>query len=254
MNKLFVISDIHGCYDIAKRDLLLNGYDENNDNHLLIVLGDIFDRGMKSKEIFEWLYDLSINKKAIVIKGNHEEMLISFLNSNQNFNQGFYNFGMRETIISFCGEDYDFIKFSEKQYDNGAFVDWDDCFSKFRIEITKVITTKYPSLLKWLESLPYYYETDNYIFTHASIDTTIIDWKNSDWKQEVWDNGSFIIKDCNNIGNKKIIVGHYSTDDLRKQHNIDIAHIGNFFPLYYKNKVFIDSNVIESKKMNVIIL
>lgn len=250
MNKLFVISDIHGFYRITKNSLNSNGYEEYNPNHGLIVLGDFVDRGLESKEIFEWLYK---GKRIVVIKGNHEDILTSFLDLKQNFNRSNYNYGLRETITSFCGED-DFITYSENEYDKGIFTGWADCFNKYREIVATKINNDYPYLLKWLMSLPYYYETNNYIFTHAAIDTDIVDWHLSDFKNEVWDSGDFILKQCNNIGNKKIVVGHFATDELRRIHGIDLGNIGTNDTLIYENKIFIDSCVIESKKLNVLII
>ena len=63
--KVFCVSDIHGHYTELINCLNKAGYDENNENHLLVVLGDLFDRGTESKKVFNYLYRLSFNNKAI---------------------------------------------------------------------------------------------------------------------------------------------------------------------------------------------
>ena len=63
---IFAISDIHSFYKETIESLAKAGYDEGNPNHLLIVCGDIFDRGDSSLEIYEWLKKLTDKKKAIV--------------------------------------------------------------------------------------------------------------------------------------------------------------------------------------------
>ena len=48
MKKYFVCSDIHGFYKEWMSSLDEVGFDINNNEHILIVLGDIFDRGRES--------------------------------------------------------------------------------------------------------------------------------------------------------------------------------------------------------------
>lgn len=62
----FIIGDIHGCYDE------LIELTENiglKDDDLLIALGDIVDRGNKSKEVYEYFLN---RPNSIVLIGNHE--------------------------------------------------------------------------------------------------------------------------------------------------------------------------------------
>ena len=78
--KIFAVSDIHGDYDALISSLEEAGYDENNPEHLLISLGDGFDRGERSADVYEYLKRLSDENKAIVLKGNHTMMFIDYLN------------------------------------------------------------------------------------------------------------------------------------------------------------------------------
>ena len=47
--KYFAISDMHSFYSIAKKSLDEAGFDPDNENHTLVVCGDIFDRGDETK-------------------------------------------------------------------------------------------------------------------------------------------------------------------------------------------------------------
>ena len=67
--KYFIVSDIHSCYDKLLEGLEKAGFEANNDNHTLIVNGDIFDRGDKPLELYQYLKNL---KNKIMIQGNHE--------------------------------------------------------------------------------------------------------------------------------------------------------------------------------------
>ena len=51
--KYFVFTDIHGFYSILKKELIKQGFDENNENHMLISLGDNFDRGNENYEMYD---------------------------------------------------------------------------------------------------------------------------------------------------------------------------------------------------------
>ena len=47
MKTYFVCSDIHGFYKEWVKSLKEAGFNKNNPEHILIVLGDIFDRGIR---------------------------------------------------------------------------------------------------------------------------------------------------------------------------------------------------------------
>ena len=54
----FICSDIHGFFDEWMKALKEAGFDKENSNHTLIVLGDIFDRGKQPLQIYEFLRNL----------------------------------------------------------------------------------------------------------------------------------------------------------------------------------------------------
>ena len=117
--KYFVISDIHGHYEEMLESLKLNQFDKNNKMHHLLVLGDMFDRGTKSKEILEFIYQLFLEKKATIILGNHESFLIEFLE--ENYVRAIFNMkmnGFKKTLESFLQrelkDEEDWKKISEK--------------------------------------------------------------------------------------------------------------------------------------------
>ena len=62
----FIIGDIHGCYDEL---IELTEKIGLTDNDMLISLGDIVDRGNKSKEVYEYFLNRP-NSKVLI--GNHE--------------------------------------------------------------------------------------------------------------------------------------------------------------------------------------
>jgi serine/threonine protein phosphatase 1 len=67
--KINIIGDIAGRYDELM--LLLEKMPEAD---LILSVGDLVDRGPKSKEVIEWFMN---NKKAEAIYGNHEDLMVN---------------------------------------------------------------------------------------------------------------------------------------------------------------------------------
>ena len=55
--KYFIVSDVHSYYSILKKTLDEKGFSPNED-HVLMVLGDAFDRGEETREMAEFLLSL----------------------------------------------------------------------------------------------------------------------------------------------------------------------------------------------------
>ena len=70
--KYFVFGDVHGYYSLLMEELKKNGYDEENENHMLISLGDNFDRGPENYKMYEFLKKMKQKNKIILVKGNHD--------------------------------------------------------------------------------------------------------------------------------------------------------------------------------------
>ncbi len=109
----FIIGDIHGCFDELIELTQKVGLTADD---LLISLGDIVDRGNKSKDVYEYFLN---RPNSIVLIGNHER-------KHQN------------KILSYAQE------------------------------IVKVqFGDDYETFLNWLDTLKYYYETEEAIIIHA---------------------------------------------------------------------------------------
>lgn len=74
MTRYFITSDLHGFYDEFMEALNRAGFDIADPEHALIVCGDIFDRGKKPLEIYDFLRSLP-KERRILIRGNHEGLL-----------------------------------------------------------------------------------------------------------------------------------------------------------------------------------
>lgn len=253
--KLFFISDIHSFYDETIEALKKAKYDENNPNHLLIVVGDIFDRGRQTLQVYEWLLRLTRENKAIVLSGNHHKFLIDFLKGSISpFN--YINNGLKETIADFWHR--------TAPFESWCIVDENceitqEAYEKWVNICRKDINREYPELLPWLESMPRYFESKSTIATHGALDLHVPDWHYPhcskywlrDWDALDFDDGSFL--GVKNTTGKKIIIGHYDTGSLRKIYGL--GNKNDYSILETKdNKVFIDGCVALTKKVNVYVI
>ena len=70
----YVISDIHGMYDLFIEMLELIKFSDDDE---LYILGDVIDRGPEPLKIIDYI----VSKKNIhLIKGNHEDMFLEYVN------------------------------------------------------------------------------------------------------------------------------------------------------------------------------
>ena len=141
-NKIFVISDLHGQYDLFLK--LLEKINLKRED-LLVIMGDICDRGEKSYEIYMKcmkMMKLGYNLKFIL--GNHEDMLLEDLEN---------DYPLRyETEFS--------IYRNSKYFKKKSIKDWHE--ANFLVEIEW--------LVKWLEDSPLAILGNENIFVHAGLD------------------------------------------------------------------------------------
>lgn len=98
MNRTLVIGDIHGgllaLHQIIKRANVKT-------NETLIFLGDYVDGWSQSPEVLDFLIDLATKQKCIFIRGNHDELLLSWLSESKD-NLEWYNHGGEATVLAYA--------------------------------------------------------------------------------------------------------------------------------------------------------
>lgn len=187
---LFTIGDIHGEYDLLEE--VLKAYDPKL--HQLVLVGDLNDRGPKVKESLLKGKELVEQEQAVYIRGNHEQMLLNFV---QNPQERFVNYmrnGGKETIESLMYKGI-FSEHSPK-------------------EVAQLLKEKWADLLKFLDERPFYYEWNQYICVHAGVDFEKSDWHDTDNQDFIWIREPFHTGK-NNTG-KKIVFGHTVTSLLHQ--------------------------------------
>ena len=85
--KYYVVADIHSFYSELETALKEKGFFEDTEPHKLIICGDLYDRGDESLKVQQFVIDLMEKDEVILIKGNHEDMLLEMVrNANRWFN------------------------------------------------------------------------------------------------------------------------------------------------------------------------
>ncbi len=99
--RIFAVGDIHGCVDELL--VLLNRIEQElEDDDLVIFIGDYIDRGPDSKGVVERLIDFRDRYPAtIYLKGNHEDMMLSFLGFEGNLGNSYLHNGADEFLKSY---------------------------------------------------------------------------------------------------------------------------------------------------------
>jgi serine/threonine protein phosphatase 1 len=184
--KTYVMSDIHGCYNTF--DDMLNKIGFNKDDEL-ILLGDYIDRGPGSIKILDRLIDLKQNNyNLICLTGNHEQMMINACNDNMP---------------------------AKLWTNNGG----DAVLNELNVKDVNDVPNEY---IHFLTFLPYYHETNDFIFAHAGLNMSkpdplrdkesliwIRSWENSDKLQDY-------------LQGKRVIHGHTPTERSKIEKRFDL--------------------------------
>lgn len=179
MERMLVISDIHGELEKFERLLEMACYDATRDQ--LLLLGDYIDRGPHSREVLAKVRELE-QLGAIVLMGNHEKMLLDAYRNEEKAVEHWFRNGAKQTLLSYG--------YAEDEAEGqSAAIRWTE-------ELLDVIS--------FVDKLPYYYETDDYIFVHAGVEPGI-PVANCDPHKLVWIRGEF---HQGYSGPKTVIFGH----------------------------------------------
>lgn len=249
--KYYVVADIHGFYTEFIEALTSKGYFEDTTPHKLIICGDIYDRGSEAKKIQDFILDLMAKDDVILIKGNHEDLLLSLLN---NWSRGAYlqqqhfSNGTLDTVTQLTGYSVTDMFLRNDEVGKGLLNN---------ISIQSII----PKMLD-------YYESDNYIFVHGWIPChyqkengyqPIKDWRlasKEQWDEARWINGMEAAHHGIIEPHKTIVCGHWhcSYGHAKYENDGDEFENANFEPYYADGIIALDSCCALSKKINCIVI
>jgi len=102
----YVVGDVHGCFDLFDRllaDIAADHRRRPPARGLLVLLGDLIDRGPASAQVMARVRELgrSSDLKLVTLSGNHEEVLHAILEGNARQVSGWLKFGGIETLGSY---------------------------------------------------------------------------------------------------------------------------------------------------------
>ena len=145
---LAVVGDIHGRLDLLKRFPDLGAVDQ------LVFVGDYIDRGDCSAEV---LLALKALPEAICLMGNHEEMMLSFIDDPATYGPRWLRHGGVQTLTSF----------DIAPPAGTASPDQLDALRE------ALVTAMGPELLTWLRARPSVWQSGNVAITHAGADPAL---------------------------------------------------------------------------------
>lgn len=142
------ISDIHG----TKQTINLIEYARNDyPKFILVGGGDYIDGHKNSKIVLDYLMK---QQNSVILRGNHEQMLIDFANGKDDFIYG-YNNEIEPLWWANGGKTTLYSLFHKR-------------FNKRNNQLAKKLL-KESEYYRWLNTLPIMYETPNAIFVHGGI-------------------------------------------------------------------------------------
>jgi serine/threonine protein phosphatase 1 len=152
--RLYVIGDVHGRSDLLDRVGKLIGSDlaeEPARQPLCIFLGDYVDRGPRSAEVLQRLATQDWPLPFVALRGNHEQMLLRFLND-EAYLEAWQQFGGLETLFSFGIDVHKVLQAS--------------AFAEAQHRLKALLPT---STIDFVAAMPSSFQLGDYYFCHAGI-------------------------------------------------------------------------------------
>ena len=234
MKKLFVVSDVHGYYSILKEALDRAGFDGHDQDHILVCCGDYFDKGSENQEVLKFFERL---ERKVLLRGNHEDMLLKLLCTGKMQPHHYIN-GTPNTLVNFFG------KYCVDPVDHRV----DFCGK------TRVVDR----LCEFIEETVDYYETEEYVFVHGWLPENGVtaEGRNSATK-EAWEKARWVKWIDRYTGerplpDKTLICGHVPTFCSSKY--CSPANEAGDTIVYGNGLIAIDAGTYDSQKINVLVL
>ncbi len=101
MMALFAIGDIHGCFNALKRVVETSAIKPGD---TVVLLGDFISKGPDSKSVVDWIIQNQRRYHLILLRGNHEDMLIRSAVGDKHRDEWMAKGGLQ--VLQSCGADY----------------------------------------------------------------------------------------------------------------------------------------------------
>ena len=254
--KYYVVSDIHGYYDILMDTLTKAGFFAETQPCKLIICGDLLDRGQQAKEVINFVVDMIKQDKVILIKGNHEDLLENLLLNWENNGFEMYHHivnGTVDTTLQISNRTEEYLYCASRAIKNAV----------LNSSMVKKII---PAMVD-------YFETDNYVFVHGWLPCLVLSangttkqyklmssWRDAtivQWEDARWINGMVASSQGNVLPDKTVVCGHYRCSYghamFGKNKGVENAE-PCYDPFYADGIIAIDASVARSGKINCIVI
>lgn len=149
--KYYAIGDIHGRLDLLEKSVQKISDHVGENDFRIITLGDYIDRGKNSRGVIEFLMDQQdgsqLGSKLICLQGNHEDMAVRSISCQ-----------LDPSLWMGNGGDTTMISYGQRFMGGHYYYDADVFYNLVPDEH-----------VRWMHSLPLYYETEKQVFVHAGI-------------------------------------------------------------------------------------
>lgn len=152
------IGDLHGAYELLFE--IDQYFDELQRRWPVVFLGDYVDRGEHSREVLETLMEACSEKgpSVICLMGNHEQMLLDFLDDPVGGARRWLRHGGLQTLASFG------VPLHRGDVDE----------SRRNIELRdRLAEAMGPDMIGWLRDRPFYWRSGNVWLTHAGANPSV---------------------------------------------------------------------------------
>ena len=150
--KTFVVGDIHGrCAQLLN---LLDMLPRDPEKDTLVFLGDLIDRGADAPGCVSHILKLCREnpQRVICLRGNHEQMLMDFLEGRSNL-----------WLTPVAGGERTFEQYTGQS----VRVDSEKDLEEMRLMFEQSFPAEH---LAFMQDLPFYYEDEHAIYVHAGLD------------------------------------------------------------------------------------
>lgn len=255
--KFYVVADVHGYYDYMVEALQKEGFFNDKGPHKIVMCGDIYDRGPQNKEVEGFVAQLLDKDEIILIRGNHEDLLMSLVDTLPSLNEydlrfsHSYTNGTVDTLREIVGATMDEMVLAPKKI-----------AEQFKLSLT---------FTKIIPAMKDYYETEKYIFVHGWIpakasgfggmglffeyDPQWRDANSADWTYARWYNGMLAAHQGVVVPGKTIICGHWHSSFGHCHYEGkggEFSEDADFSPFYGNGIIALDACTTHSKIVNCI--
>ncbi len=202
----FAVGDIHGCFDRLRN--LMPRLDEVADGtETIVFIGDYVDRGPKSRQVLEWLYEMAhaYPGKVICLMGNHERMMLDFIDDPAGRGALWLGNGGLDTLASF-----------------GVMLRQRDGDSDAAVEVANALEAAMPEGLQdWLRALPLRWSSGNVHCVHAALSPArdiddqrddVLLWGHPNFMATPRSDGQFVIHGHTIVDQANVTAGRIAID------------------------------------------